>query len=197
MDRLPLIHLQGESMKPTYLTPECCALLVVDIQEVLMRVINQRQRVIKNADLLIKAANTLNIPIIATSQYAARIGEFPPELSAGLTKQPLDKMEFSCFNNREIVAAINDLPPNIDTLIVCGVETHICIYQTVLDGLMADYKMLIPADAVSSRDAENHKSGLARLRDIGGQIVNTEMVIYELLQKAGTPQFKELLPFLK
>jgi nicotinamidase-related amidase len=184
-------------MPLTYLTPKQCALLVVDIQEVLMRVINQRDMVIKNADLLIKAANTLRIPIIATSQYAARIGKFPPELSAELADQPLDKMEFGCFNNEKISAAINNLGPDVDTLIICGVETHICIYQTVVGGLMAGYKIMVPADAVSSRSVANHQSGLNRIREIGGQIVNTEMVIYELLQRAGTPQFKELLPFLK
>ncbi len=184
-------------MSHTYLKPEHCGLLVVDIQEVLMRVINQAERVVKNTDLLIKAANTLDIPIIATTQYAARIGQFPAELQAGFTNPPLDKMEFGCFNNPKIAETIKNLPPQINTLIICGVETHICIYQSVLGGLMADYKIIIPEDAVSSRTVANHKSGLARLREIGGHIFNTEMIIYELLQKAGTPQFKELLPFLK
>ncbi|NOX26135.1 MAG: isochorismatase family protein [Deltaproteobacteria bacterium] len=181
----------------TYLTPASCALLVVDIQEVLLRVICQRDQVIKNAGLLLRAANTLNIPVIATTQYAARIGQFPPELNTLLPNPPLDKMEFGCFNNQKISAAITSLGPKINTLIVGGIETHICVYQTVLGGLMAGYKMLIPTDAVSSRSAGNSASGLARIREMGGQVLNTEMIIYELLQRAGTPQFKELLPFLK
>jgi nicotinamidase-related amidase len=180
-----------------YLRPENCALLVVDIQEGLLQFICQRDRVIKNAGLLLRAASTLNIPVIATSQYAARIGCFPPELDALLPHPPLDKMEFGCFNNQKISAAIGNLGPQINTLIVCGIETHICVYQTVLGGLLTGRKMLIPADAVSSRNADNNDSGLARIREIGGRVLNTEMVIYELLQRAGTPQFKGLLPFLK
>jgi len=184
-------------MALNYLTPARCALLVVDIQERLMRVIAEREKVVKNTILLLKTADIMNIPVVATTQYTARIGEFPPEINAELQQSPIDKMEFSCFNNLQCKEAVDNLNRKIDTLIICGVETHICIYQTVLGGLMAGYRMLIPNDAVSSRTRDNHKSGLARLREIGGQVVNTEMVIYELLQKAGTPQFKELLPFLK
>lgn len=185
-------------MSLSYLIPERCALMVVDIQERLMRVINEKERVSKNAVLLIKTAKALGIPIVPTTQYAEKIGPLLPEITAELDSLTItDKMEFSCFNNRQIKEAVGSLGTEHDTLIICGVETHICIYQTVLGALMNKYSVWVPADAVSSRTQANYTSGLARIQEIGATIVNTELIIYELLQKAGTPEFKALLPFLK
>jgi nicotinamidase-related amidase len=180
------------------LAPEKTALLVVDIQNRLMPVIHGREEVERNSVLLIKAANALNIPVIATTQYSARIGELLPEISAELGNvKPVDKMEFDCFRNEMAAEAVRVLGRDYDTLIVCGVETHICIYQTVIGALMSGYRVWVPADAVSSRSPKNYESGLSRIRDIGAVVANTEMIIYELLQRAGTAVFKELLPFLK
>jgi len=180
------------------LKAEKCALLVVDIQERMMRVIDGKEEVTRNSVLLIKTAKALNIPIVATTQYVEKIGELLPEIKAELGDiAPTDKMEFGCFGNDRATAAVKGLGKEINTLIVCGVETHICIYQTVLGGLMAGFRMWVPADAVSSRAPKNYRTGLSRIRDIGGVVANTEMIIYELLQRAGTPVFRELLPFLK
>ncbi|MBU0482422.1 MAG: isochorismatase family protein [Proteobacteria bacterium] len=182
----------------TPLRPEKCALMVVDIQERLMRVINDKERVAVNASLLVKAANVLGIPVVATTQYAARIGELVPEVTADFNNVvPLDKMEFNCFANDSIRAAVKGLGGEINTLLICGVETHICVYQTVQGALADGYKVWVPADAVSSRTEANRQTGLARIAEMGATVANTEMIIYELLHKAGTPQFKELLPFLK
>jgi len=185
-------------MHLNYLDPSHCALLVVDIQERLMPVIDGRDRVINNTVLLLKAAKTLQIPVIATTQYRARIGDFLPEVKAELEGiETIDKMEFGGFNNPNVRQAVEHLPREIDTLIICGVETHICIYQTVLGAIRAGYRPWVPADAVSSRTPLNHGTGLNRIAEIGGVIANTEMIIYELLHQAGTPAFKALLPFLK
>jgi nicotinamidase-related amidase len=175
-----------------------CAVLVVDIQERMMGVIDNREQVVKNGVLLLKAARILQMPVIATTQYAARIGPLLPEIAAELDgAAPRDKMEFGCFGNAAVAGAIKSLPREINTLLVCGVETHICIYQTILDGLLAGYRLWVPADAVSSRALRNHVTGLERIRQIGGVVANTEMIIYELLQKAGTEQFKAMLPYIK
>jgi nicotinamidase-related amidase len=180
------------------ITPEQCAVLVVDIQERMMQVIDGRERVVKNAVLLLKAAKILGMPVVATTQYAARIGPLLPEVATELNGvAPVDKLEFGCFGSADAASAIKSLDRKINTLLVCGVETHICICQTVIDGLLAGYRMWVPADGVSSRTALNHETGLARIRQIGGVIANTEMVIYELLQKAGTEEFKSLLPYIK
>jgi nicotinamidase-related amidase len=109
----------------------------------------------------------------------------------------LDKLEFGCFDNLGIGEAAKRLPREINTLVVCGVETHICIYQTVLGGLLQGYRMWVPADGVASRTEKNYQTGLARISEAGGVIANTEMIIYEWLHKAGTPAFKAILPFIK
>ncbi|MDA8166059.1 MAG: isochorismatase family protein [Desulfobacteraceae bacterium] len=180
------------------LRPEQCAVLVVDIQERMMRVIAEGERVVKNAVLLLKAARVLGLPVVATTQYAAKIGPLLPEVAAELNgSAPHDKLEFGCFGNQAAAAAIRALPREVNTLLVCGVETHICICQTILDGLLAGYRMWVPADGVSSRATLNHETGIARIRQVGGVVANTEMIIYELLQKAGTEAFKAMLPYIK
>ncbi|MBU0483321.1 MAG: isochorismatase family protein [Proteobacteria bacterium] len=186
-------------MKDLYkLDPVGCAILVVDIQDRLMRVIDRGDALVKNAVLLLKTANVLKIPVLATTQYVERIGQLLPEITQELNKlTPLDKMEFDCLANGEIRAEIKKLPRTINTLIVCGVETHICVYQTVVGSILAGYRVWVAADAVSSRTAENYLNGLARIREIGGVVASTEMIIYDLLGKAGTPEFKALLPSLK
>jgi nicotinamidase-related amidase len=182
----------------TPLSPGKCALMVVDIQDRLMRVINEKERVIKNASLLVKAANVLNIPVVATTQYVEKIGEILPEVSGDLNDViPMDKMEFNCFANADISGAVKGLGNGINTLLICGVETHICVYQTVQGALNAGYKVWVPADAVSSRVEENYLTGLARISEMGATVANTEMIIYELLHMAGTAEFKEMLPHLK
>ncbi len=179
------------------LKPENCGLLIVDIQERMMRVVAEKDEVVKNSVLMLKCADILNMPVVATTQYVARIGELLPEITAELNDvTPLDKLEFGCFENPEILAELKS-HSGVESWIACGVETHICMYQTVAGGLREGYKMWIPADAVSSRTEKNYLTGLERIRQIGGVVGNTEMIIYELLRRAGTPQFKSLLPFLK
>lgn len=180
------------------LAPEQCAVLVVDIQDRLMQAIPSRDEVTKNAVLLVKAAKVMGVPVIATTQYAARIGALLPEVQAeleGITL--LDKLEFDCFDNAGICSVLAALPEQVNTIVVCGAETHICIYQTMLGGLLAGRRMWVVADGVGSRSPLNHQTGLARIREIGGVVASTEMVIYEWLRQAGTPAFKALLPFIK
>ena len=180
------------------LEPAHCALMVVDIQENLMRVIDNGEEVARNTVLLQKSANVLKVPQVATTQYVARIGPLLPEVTAELGGvRPLDKIEFDCFGNVGIAEAVKSLPGEVNTVIICGVETHICIYQTVLGALLAGYRVWVVADAVSSRKASNKEIGLARIREMGAVVASTEMIIYEWLRKAGSPEFKALLPFLK
>ncbi|MEW6593715.1 MAG: isochorismatase family protein [Thermodesulfobacteriota bacterium] len=182
----------------SHLDPKQCALLVVDIQENLMKVIHGQEEVAKNAALLIRAAKELAVPVIPTTQYVARIGPFVAPVAEALGEVPaLDKLEFGCFNNEAIRAAVKKLAPAVNTLVVCGVETHICVYQTVLGALNEGFRVWVAADAVSSRVKKNYKLGLARLREMGAVVGTTEMIIYDWLGKAGTPEFRALLPYLK
>ena len=163
-----------------------------------MRVIDEAAGVSRNAALLLRAAAVLGLPVIATTQYQERIGPFVSEVAAELGEvKPVDKMEFDCFANAAVRQAFAVLPSAVDTLILCGVETHICIYQSVIGGLAAGYHVWVAADAVSSRTRRNHRLGLARIREVGGVVAPTEMIVYDLLGRAGTPAFKALLPLFK
>jgi len=183
---------------PPHLVPEQCALMVIDIQERLMPVIESQARVTARSVLMIRAAMELDLPILATTQYAARIGPLLPSVVEALAGVgTVDKLEFDGFRNQAVREAVGRLPGQVNTLLLCGVETHICVYQTVLGGRRAGFKMWVAADAVSSRTPENHGIGLERIRAVGGVVASTEMIIYDLLGRAGTPAFKALLPLLK
>jgi nicotinamidase-related amidase len=181
-----------------HLQPEQCALLIIDIQERLMPVITNNDRVAQRSAIMIKAAQELGMPVLATTQNVARIGLLvePVQEALGVI-EPVDKMEFDCFRNADVLEAFRQISRQVNTVIVCGVETHICIYQSVVGGLQCGYRMWVVGDAVSSRTLENREIGLERIRQIGGLVGNSEMVIYDLLGKAGTPSFRALLPLLK
>jgi nicotinamidase-related amidase len=180
------------------LQPERCALLVVDIQEKLLPPIFEKERLVRNAQLLIRLAGILKIPVLVTTQYARGLGSIIPEIADLLPGQPvLDKTSFGCFGCENFVAALKAMPSARNTLLVCGMETHICVMQTVMGALEKGYLVHVAADAVSSRTELNWKIGLKRMKSAGAVISSTEMMIYELLGASGTPAFKEMLKHLK
>ncbi|PYY16950.1 MAG: hypothetical protein DMG61_03400 [Acidobacteria bacterium] len=106
-------------------------------------------------------------------------------------------MVFSCFGSDVFCSLLKRLPGNRNTLLLCGMESHICVTQTALAALRDGYIVHVASDAVSSRTEWNWKIGLERMRAAGAVISSTEMMLYELLRSSGTPAFKELLPLLK
>ena len=121
-----------------------------------------------------------------------------PELVELLTDKPcVDKTEFNCLANDGFKDMLADLSETVDTLILVGAEAHICIYQTAVGAFGAGYHPWIVADAVSSRKKRNAKLALARMQALGMSVGPAEMVVYELLHKAGTEAFKSMLPYLK
>ncbi len=186
------------SEKKSFLQAKQCCLYVVDPQERLMAHIHEAELVIKNIALMIRLANTFSIPILANTQYKKGIGPIVPELAELLGDVPCpDKVEFNGLANPAVREELDRLDEAVDTLIICGVESHICIYQTSMAVLAAGYKVIVVADGISSRTPENDNYGKQRLREMGVVVVPAEMIIYELLQKAGTAEFKTMLPFLK
>ncbi len=179
------------------LTSNSVALLVIDIQERLMSAIANRDEVVRNASLLLRLAGIQQIPKLVTTQYRRGIGEIVPAVDEliGAGEPRYDKTQFSCLANPEAGRALADLGRK--RLILTGVEAHICVYQTALACRNDGYDVTVVADGVGSRTAENKALGLERLRELGCEIAPAEMVIYELLGEAGTPDFKKLLPFLK
>lgn len=179
------------------LEPSACALILIDIQGKLLPPIFEKQQLVKNAQLLIRLAGILGLPVIATTQYAKGLGETIPELQSLLPQPAIDKQAFSCFGSDAFCAAIKNLPGRRNTVLLCGMESHICVLQTALGALREGYRVHVASDAVSSRTEWNWKIGLGRMRDAGCVISSTEMMIYELLRSSGTDAFKQMLPYLK
>jgi nicotinamidase-related amidase len=175
-----------------------CALLVIDIQEKLLPPIFQKEQLLKNSQLLIRLAGTLKVPTLMTTQYAKGLGHTVPEVASLLPEtQAIDKQMFSCFGSDVFCSLLKRLPGNRNTVLLCGMESHICVAQTALAALREGYIVHVASDAVSSRTEWNWKIGLERMRAAGAVISSTEMIIYETLRSSGAPAFKELLPYLK
>lgn len=174
-----------------------CVLGVIDIQERLLPPIHEKERLLRNSQLLIRLANMLSMPVVVTTQYAKGLGQTVPEIMSLLPgSKPVDKLEFGCFGNGEFCSAIGMLAGR-NTLLLCGMETHICVMQTALGALNQGLNVHVAADAVGSRTELNWKLGLERMKEAGTVISSTEMMIYELLGRSSSPAFKEILQYLK
>jgi nicotinamidase-related amidase len=178
--------------------PEQCALVVVDIQEKLLPPIWQKEQLLRNSQLLIRLAGILKVPALVTTQYARGLGNTVPEIASLLPESsPIDKLLFSCFGSDVFCSLLKRLPGQRNTILLCGMEAHICVTQTALAALREGYLVHVAADAVSSRTESNWRIGINRMRDAGAVISSAEMMIYELLRSSGAPAFREMLPYLK
>jgi nicotinamidase-related amidase len=180
------------------LETEQCVLVVVDIQEKLLPPIFEKERLLRNSQLLIRLSGILRIPVVVTTQYTKGLGSIVPEIASLLPDlETIDKLYFSCFGSDSFCSTLKRAPGNRNTLLLCGMESHICVMQTALGGLRQGYLVHVASDAVSSRTEWNWKIGLERMQAAGAVISSTEMMMYELLRSSGSPAFKELLPYLK
>jgi nicotinamidase-related amidase len=180
------------------LDPEQCTLVVIDIQQKLLPPIFQGEELVRNAQLLIRAAGILKLPAIVSTQYAKGLGATVPEIASLLPgNEAIDKTLFSCFGSDVFCTLLKRLPGQRNTLLLCGMESHICVAQAALAALREGYLVHIASDAVSSRAEWNWKIGLDRMRAAGAVISSTEMMIYELMRSSSSTAFKELLPYLK
>ena len=180
------------------LEAEQCALIVVDMQEKLLPPIWEKERLVRNVQLLIRMAGILNIPALVTTQYAKGLGNTVPSIADLLQESPpIDKTMFSCFGSDAFCSMLKRLPGQRTTVLLCGMEAHICVMQTALGALREGYLVHVASDAASSRTELNWRIGLDRMRAAGAILSSTEMMIYELLRSSGAPAFRELLPFLK
>ena len=176
---------------------EDCVLGVIDIQERLLPPIFEKERLVRNSQLLIRLANILSLPVVVSTQYSKGLGRTIPEIASLLPNvRAVDKLEFGCFGNGEFCSAIGVLSGR-STLLLCGMEAHICVMQTALGALNQGLTVHVAADAVSSRTELNWKLGLERMKEAGAVISSAEMMTYELLGKSGSPAFKEILQYLR
>ena len=179
-----------------FLKREDCVLLLVDIQKLLLDPCEGADRLAQNVMALIDVVQIVGIPILCTEQNPHKLGGFLPELVQKLQEpRVLSKIEFNCFENPGIAQAI--FQTNRRTLLMAGLEAHVCVFHTAAHALRLGHRVHVASDAVASRSVFNRGIGLDRMEKAGAVISSTEMIIYELLNRAGTPEFRAALPTLK
>ncbi|MGH9432450.1 MAG: isochorismatase family protein [Terriglobia bacterium] len=183
---------------PLLLHRDTAVMLAVDLQYSLLSVMFEAERVVRNATLLLRSAEIMRVPRLLTTQYAKGLGNLHREIERAVDGvRVLDKSNFSCFGDPGFLPALEAIAPQADTLLIFGVESHICVAQTALGALEAGLRVHVAADAVSSRTPENWQVGLKRMERAGIIISSTEMMVYELLGRAGTPEFRAIHALVK
>ncbi len=175
-------------------------LLIVDIQDKVLAPIVEGPELVENSNRLIRAARALGVPITVSEQYPQGLGATVERLRSqlGADAAILPKVHFSCLQDEALRFHLEETrDTGRGQMVIAGIEAHVCVAQTALDMIADGYEVFIVADAVGSRSPASRDLALTRLRQSGAQIVNTEMVIFEWLAKAGTPEFKELRFLIK
>ncbi|NTV66251.1 MAG: hydrolase [Chlorobaculum sp.] len=171
-------------------------LLVIDIQEKLAPAVFQSDRVIKNTGKLTRACKLLGVPVICTEQYPKGLGGTVDELKELIGEEPpYEKLSFSCCGNNEFIKRLRSLGRN--DILVVGMETHVCVYQTCVELLEFGYNVHLVTDAVSSRSEENRSLGIRCIERAGAALTSTEMAIFELLRVAEGDTFKAISKIVK
>ncbi len=170
-------------------------LLVIDFQQKLLAAFRSPEEMLGNCIRLIKFAKLLGLPFW-TEQYPKGLGETAGEVKAELVHmKPIEKLSFSCFGEPHFVDTL--LRYASHQLLVCGIETHICVEQTVLDGMACGYQMHVVTDACGSRKTQDHHAGIKKMEAAGAIVTCAEMAIYELLARSDTEEFRETLKLVK
>jgi nicotinamidase-related amidase len=171
-------------------------LIVIDIQEKLSRVIYQRENLISNLQKLIKGIQVLEVPIIITEQYPQGLGPTIQEVASLTTDiPPLPKTSFSCYGDEKFLHKFESL--HRKQVLVCGIESHVCVYQTVSHLVSAGYETHVVTDAISSRTPENRQTGFDMMSQIGARPTSTEAVLFELLKVAEGERFRKISQIVK
>ena len=165
--------------------------VMVDIQDMFVPVIKDLDRLVSNAKILIGSARILKIPLIVTEQYPKGLGRTIDKI--GYKGEVIEKMSFSCFGCDEFAGKIK----GFDRAVIFGIEAHVCVLQTALDALKKGIEVHVVADAISSRSSENKQMAIERMRQSGVFIVSTEMILFQLVEKAGTEEFKKISLLVK
>jgi len=171
---------------------ERTALVVIDVQEGFRPAVGEFDAVARNAGLLVQGARILGLPVLVTEQYPRGLGETVPEVAEHLDGVPrLEKVEFDATDVEGFDLAERD------QALLCGIEAHVCVAQTAAGLLDRGVDVQVATDAVSSRTAANRRAGLAKMEATGAILTSTEMALFELLGRAGTPEFKEVQALVK
>lgn len=180
------------------LNADTSQLLIIDVQARLLPVMAAPERVADQCNVLLAAARELLIPVTVSEQYPKGLGASDKSLNMADAGQVMEKTAFSCIRDDTIAQRLADLREDgRHQVVIGGIESHVCVLQTALDLSDAGFDVNVVADAVSSRARKSVELALARMRDEGISIVNTEMAVFEWLKRAGTPEFKTLSRLIK
>lgn len=172
------------------------ALIIIDVQTKLLAVMHDYPLLLENLKKFVQAAGVLNMPIILTEQYPQGLGPTHPEIAQLIPLvKPIDKTAFSCCLEENFINALRQL--NREQLIVCGIEAHVCIYQTCRDLLEKKYEVHLLTDAIDSRRPENKQLAIQKLTHLGVNLSSVEMALFELLRDAQHPAFKTISRIVK
>ena len=178
------------------LNRDSAVLVVIDFQEKLLPKIPVADALIRAAVKLIRFTRELALPILWTEQYPKGLGATVDAIAGRLAgHSAMAKTSFGCFGDPGFRHALSST--GRAQLIVTGIETHVCVMQTVIEALEHRCEVFVPRDAVASRAKADHKAGLSRMKQAGAQLVTTEMAMLEILREAGIPEFKRVLPLIK
>ncbi len=171
-------------------------LVIIDVQGKLFQIMHKKNDLFENLEKMIRGAKVLDIPIIWNEQLPEKLGETAPEIKSLLTDfEPVIKECFSCWGDQNFVMKLKNL--NRKQVLVVGIETHVCVYQTTADLLKQGYEVHVVTDAVSSRTKSDKKRGLEKMKDLGAQLTSVEMALFEMLEIASGPQFKQIIKIVK
>ncbi len=176
---------------------EDCVLMVIDVQGKLAQVVHEDQALIRSLEIIIQGMQTLEIPILWLEQIPSKLGRTKDSLAELLSRStsPIEKKYFSVCRELDAFASFEAL--NRKQVVLTGIETHVCVYQTACDLIDKGYAVQLVADCTSSRTRENYEIGLQRIVQAGAQITSVEMVLFELLKKAEGDVFRSLVRLVK
>lgn len=181
---------------PHLLSKEKTILVLVDIQEKLLKVMWKKEELVLNVSKLIKAFKIMKLPILLTEQYPQGMGQTDQSISELLKEvKPMEKICFSCMGKDEFSERIKS--SGKDQVVLCGIESHICVLQTALDLLHQGYFVYVPYDGTSSRKESDCRNALDRMQKEGAVIGSIESAIFELLKTADSPAFRQILRIIK
>ena len=178
------------------ITKENTVGLIVDIQERLFPVMHKKEELIKNTIILIEGLQELEIPLLLTQQYSKGLGETIPEIKSKITSfKPIEKRAFSCCDEPYLTQKLSELKAK--NIILCGIETHVCVLQTAVDLKDAGFNPIVVMDCVSSRKVENIELAKERFRFEGIMMTSMESILFELTRSSEAAGFKAISKLVK
>ncbi|MBN2284031.1 MAG: hydrolase [Deltaproteobacteria bacterium] len=178
------------------LTTEHTVLVVIDIQGNLAEAMHEKESLFRNLEILISGTQLLDIPSIITEQIPEKLGPTIPRIASLFSDfQPIAKAAFSCWGEPLFRRSLLDSGRR--QVLITGIESHVCVYQTTIDLLSEGYEVFVISDCIASRTPENRDVGIARMREAGGRLSSVEMAIFELLKVAGSETFRQVAKLFK